>query len=98
MGTGKLAAVMRTMGRCPEAERSGRKYPALRSGIARVPQNFEDSCTHWNKVAGLLLSCCLAKITRFCQSRFSKRIRNSSLSFLIPVSRINMTIRAALDF
>jgi len=32
------------------------------------------------------------KITRFCQSRFSMRIWKSSLSFLIPVSRIKMTI------
>jgi hypothetical protein len=32
------------------------------------------------------------KITRFCQSRFSIRIWKSSLSFLIPVSRIKMTM------
>ena len=45
------------------------------------------------QVAGLLLSCCLAQRSlRFCQSRFSTRIRNSSLSFLIPVSRIKMTM------
>ena len=32
------------------------------------------------------------KITRSCQSKFSIRMRKSSLSFLIPVSRIKMTI------
>src|SRR6516165_3656594 len=34
-----------------------RKYPALLSHIASVPQNFEDSRAHWNKAPPF---CCFA--------------------------------------
>ena len=69
-----------------------RKYPALLSCIAPDPQNFKDSplIGTSRRPSAVLLSG--TKITRFCQSRFSIRIRKSSLSSLIPVSRIKITM------
>ena len=78
--------------RCPDAERfDGNTQPScLASHLVRRISKTRPLIGTSRRPSAVLLSG--TKITRFCQSRFSIRIRKSSLSFLIPVSRIKMTM------
>ena len=76
--------------KCPDAERfDGNTQPScLASHLMRRISKTRPLIGTSRRPSAVLLSG--TKITRFCQSRFSIRIRKSSLSFLIPVSRIKM--------
>lgn len=76
----------------PRAERfDGNTQPScLASHLVRRISKTRPLIGTSRRPSAVLLSG--TKITRFCQSRFSIRIRKSSLSFLIPVSRIKMTM------
>src|SRR5215471_8420726 len=78
--------------RCPDAERfEGNTQPScLASHLSRRIAKTRPLIGTSRRPSAVLLSG--TKITRFCQSKFSIRIRKSSLSFLIPVSRIKMTM------
>jgi hypothetical protein len=78
--------------RCPDAERlDGNTQPScLASHLFRRISKTRPLIGTSRRPSAVLLSG--TKITWFCQSRFSIRIRKSSLSFLIPVSRIKMTM------
>jgi len=78
--------------RCPDAERlDGNTQPScLASHLFRRISKTRPLIGTSRRPSAVLLSG--TKITRFCQSRFSTRILKSSLSFLIPVSRIKMTM------
>jgi hypothetical protein len=58
--------------------------PSAPARVASAPRNFEDSPTHRNEPSSFCSFSAATKITPFCQSRFSVRIRKSSLSVSQP--------------
>ena len=78
--------------KCPDAERlDGNTQPSCLAShlFCRISKTRPLIGTSRRPSAVLLSG---TKISRCCQSRFSIRIRKSSLSFRIPVSRIKMTM------